>query len=115
MENFYLWTNGNSSKIHYKRWCTFKFGFFRATLVLGFLPQELLGTSMYEYYHHDDISTIADFHKCALQTIEKISTNVYRFRTKNGDFVRLQSEWKSFKNPWTKEIEYVIAKNNLIL
>nr|XP_022917453.1 protein cycle isoform X2 [Onthophagus taurus] len=87
----------------------------RATLVLGFLPQELLGSSMYEYYHHDDIPTIADCHKCALQTTERVSTNVYRFRTKNGGFVRLQSEWKSFKNPWTKEIEYMISKNNLIL
>lgn len=88
---------------------------FRATLVLGFLPQELLGTSMYEYYHHDDIHAIADCHKSALQSSENVTTNVYRFRTKDGGFIRLQSEWKAFKNPWTKEIEYLIAKNNLIL
>ncbi|XP_050301087.1 protein cycle isoform X2 [Anthonomus grandis grandis] len=87
----------------------------RATLVLGFLPQEMLGTSMYEYFHNDDIPALADRHKMVLQTSEYVSTNVYRFRTKDGDFIRLQSELKSFKNPWTKEIEYVISKNNLVL
>lgn len=93
----------------------FKIDPFRATLVLGFLPQELLGTSMYEYYYHDDIHAIAECHKCALQNSERVTTKVYRFRTKDGGFVRLQSEWKSFKNPWTKDIEYLIAKNSLIL
>nr|XP_034175022.1 aryl hydrocarbon receptor nuclear translocator-like protein 1 isoform X5 [Osmia lignaria] len=85
----------------------------RATLVLGFLPQELLGTSMYEYYHHDDIPHLAKSHKAALQATECITTQIYRFRTKNASFVRLQSEWKSFRNPWTKDIEYLIAKNSV--
>lgn len=49
---------------------------FRATPVLGFLPQELLGTSMYEYYHHDDISHLAESHKAALQTTERVTTQV---------------------------------------
>lgn len=50
--------------------------FFRATLVLGFLPQELLGTSMYEYYHHDDIPHLAESHKVALQTSDHVMTQV---------------------------------------
>lgn len=48
----------------------------RATPVLGFLPQELLGTSMYEYYHHDDIPHLAASHKAALQTSERVTTQV---------------------------------------
>ncbi|XP_032685430.1 protein cycle isoform X3 [Odontomachus brunneus] len=87
----------------------------RATPVLGFLPQELLGTSMYEYYHHDDIPHLAESHKAALQTTERVTTQIYRFRSKGANFVRLQSEWKSFRNPWTKDIEYLIAKNSAIL
>ena len=27
--------------------------------------------------------------------------------------MKLQSEWKSFRNPWTKDIEYLIAKNSV--
>jgi aryl hydrocarbon receptor nuclear translocator-like protein 1 len=48
----------------------------RATLVLGFLPQELLGTSMYEYYHQDDILHLAESHKAALQASDRVSTQV---------------------------------------
>ncbi|KAJ6641830.1 Protein cycle [Pseudolycoriella hygida] len=85
-----------------------------ATLVLGFLQQELLGTSMYEYYQHDDVSHMAEAHRKALLH-GKVTTPIYRFKTKDKGFVRLQSEWKSFKNPWTKDVEYLIAKNSVIL
>lgn len=74
----------------------------RATLVLGFLPQELLGTSMYEYFNHRDISGLAESHKIALTTAEKVTTPIYGMRTKDNGFINVQSEWKSFKNPWTK-------------
>lgn len=87
----------------------------KATLVLGFLPQELLGTSMYEYYHQDDLPALADSHKVALQSTDKVTTSIYRLRTKENGFINVQSEWKAFKNPWTKEVEYLIAKNNVIL
>lgn len=87
----------------------------RATLVLGFLPQEMLGTSMYEYYHHDDIQALSESHKAALQNSEKVVTPFYRFRIKDNGFIQLKTEWKSFKNPWTKEVEYLIAKNTVIV
>ncbi|XP_073975077.1 basic helix-loop-helix ARNT-like protein cyc isoform X3 [Rhodnius prolixus] len=83
----------------------------RATLMLGFLPQELLGTSMYEYYHKDDITNLADSHKSALQGKEPVTTKVYRFRSRDGNYIHIQSEWRSFRNPWTKEGEYLVAKN----
>lgn len=87
----------------------------RATLVLGFLPQELLGTSMYEYYQYEDIPALAEAHKSTLQSTEKVVTSIYRFRTKRNDFVCLRSVWKTFKNPWTKEIESMMAKNSVLL
>lgn len=85
----------------------------RATLVLGFLPQELLGTSMYEYFNHKDIAALAESHKVALQSTEKVTTPVYGLKTKFNGFINVQSEWKSFKNPWTKDVEFLIAKNNV--
>ena len=42
-------------------------------------------------------------------------TPFYRFRAKDGSFVRLESKWKQFRNPWTKEIEYLISKNYLLI
>nr|XP_033784724.1 aryl hydrocarbon receptor nuclear translocator-like protein 1 isoform X2 [Geotrypetes seraphini] len=86
----------------------------RATAILGYLPQELLGTSCYEYFHQDDIGHLADCHKQVLQTREKITTNCYKFKTKDGSFITLSSRWFSFMNPWTKEVEYIVSTNTVV-
>ena len=48
----------------------------RVTLLLGILPQEMLGTSMYEYYHVDDIAVLTETHKAALQCTDTVTTVV---------------------------------------
>uniref|UniRef100_A0A8C8T1C6 Aryl hydrocarbon receptor nuclear translocator like 2 n=1 Tax=Pelusios castaneus TaxID=367368 RepID=A0A8C8T1C6_9SAUR len=87
----------------------------RATAILGYVPQELLGTSCYEYFHQDDHSHLADKHKEVLQSKEKIFTNSYKFRAKDGNFITLKSQWFSFINPWTKELEYIVSTNTVVL
>ncbi|XP_056273109.1 aryl hydrocarbon receptor nuclear translocator-like protein 2 isoform X4 [Pseudoliparis swirei] len=86
----------------------------RATTVLGYLPQELLGTSCYEYFHQDDLPHLAERHRKVLRSKDKIETNCYKFKTKYGSFVTLQSQWFSFVNPWTKEVEYIVSTNTVI-
>uniref|UniRef100_A0A8B9E411 Aryl hydrocarbon receptor nuclear translocator like 2 n=1 Tax=Anser cygnoides TaxID=8845 RepID=A0A8B9E411_ANSCY len=87
----------------------------RATAILGYLPQELLGTSCYEYCHQDDHNHLAEKHKEVLQNKEKVFTNSYKFRAKDGTFVTLKSQWFSFMNPWTKELEYIVSNNTVVL
>ncbi|XP_045892592.1 aryl hydrocarbon receptor nuclear translocator-like protein 2 isoform X7 [Micropterus dolomieu] len=86
----------------------------RATTILGYLPQELLGTSCYEYFHQDDLPHLADRHRKVLRCKEKIETSCYKFKTKHGSFVTLQSQWFSFVNPWTKDVEYIVSTNTVI-
>ncbi|XP_030622431.1 aryl hydrocarbon receptor nuclear translocator-like protein 2 [Chanos chanos] len=86
----------------------------RATTVLGYLPQELLGTSCYEYFHQDNLPHLADKHRKVLHSTEKIETDCYRFRTKQGSFITLQSQWFSFRNPWTKEVEFIVSTNTVV-
>ncbi|XP_037539393.1 aryl hydrocarbon receptor nuclear translocator-like protein 2 [Nematolebias whitei] len=86
----------------------------RATTFLGYLPQELIGTSCYEYFHQNDLLHLADKHRKVLRSREKIETNCYKFKTKFGSFVTLQSQWFSFVNPWNKEVEYIVSTNRVI-
>lgn len=114
----------------------------RATAILAYLPQELLGTSFYEYFHQDDIAHLAECHRqgsspvgggrglneergrslqylcvrvpTVLQMREKINTNCYKFKIKDGSFITLRSRWFSFMNPWTKEVEYIVSTNTVV-
>ncbi|KAL3842167.1 hypothetical protein ACJMK2_020210 [Sinanodonta woodiana] len=85
-----------------------------ATVVLGYLPQELIGTSVYEYYHQDDIVRLADIHRKVLNSKEKLETGVYKFKCKKGSFLHLRSVSFSFRNPWTKEVESIISTNYVV-
>ncbi|TKS72954.1 Aryl hydrocarbon receptor nuclear translocator-like protein 1 [Collichthys lucidus] len=95
-----------------KSWPPTKMG--RATAILAYLPQELLGTSFYEYFHQDDIGHLAECHRQVLQMREKINTNCYKFKIKDGSFITLRSRWFSFMNPWTKEVEYIVSTNTVV-
>uniref|UniRef100_A0A8C7VCL4 Basic helix-loop-helix ARNT like 2 n=1 Tax=Oryzias sinensis TaxID=183150 RepID=A0A8C7VCL4_9TELE len=91
------------------------FSFFgKATTVIGYLPQEVLGTSCYEYFHQDDLQHLAAKHREVLRSKEKIETQCYKFKTKHGSYVSLQSQWFSFTNPWTKEVEFIVSLNRVI-
>uniref|UniRef100_A0A3Q1EMR1 Basic helix-loop-helix ARNT like 2 n=1 Tax=Acanthochromis polyacanthus TaxID=80966 RepID=A0A3Q1EMR1_9TELE len=86
----------------------------QATTVIGYLPQELLGTSCYEYFHQDDLPHLAEKHRQVLRSKEKIETKCYKFKTKYGSYVSLQSQWFSFTNPWTKEVDFIVSSNKLL-
>ncbi|WP_163638150.1 hypothetical protein [Morganella morganii] len=38
-----------------------------------------------------------------------------KFKIKDGSFITLRSRWFSFMNPWTKEVEYIVSTNTVVL
>nr|XP_057934338.1 basic helix-loop-helix ARNT-like protein 2 isoform X2 [Doryrhamphus excisus] len=86
----------------------------QATTLIGYLPQEILGTSCYEYFHPDDLQQMAEKHRQVLHSKEKIDTKCYKFKTKYGSYISLQSQWFSFTNPWTKEVEFIVSLNRVV-
>ncbi|XP_019898589.1 aryl hydrocarbon receptor nuclear translocator-like protein 2 isoform X3 [Esox lucius] len=86
----------------------------QATIILGYLPQELLGTSCYEYFHQESLQHLAERHRKVLRSKEKIETSCYKFKTIHGSFITLQSQWFSFINPWTKEVEFIVSTNRVL-
>ena len=47
----------------------------------------------------------------ALQQNDQKNSSSYRFKTKVGTYIYLKTLWKIFKNPWTREFEYMIGIN----
>merc|ERR1719153_331834 len=64
----------------------------RVTLLLGYLPQELNGTSLYEHIQYDDIPAISECHRNALKSPQEVQSPFFRFRAKDGKFVKLESK-----------------------
>ena len=52
---------------------------------------------------------------CQKLVLIRICTPYFRFTAKDEKFVNLEWKWKQFRNPWTKEIEYLICKNHLLI
>ncbi|KAM3968784.1 LOW QUALITY PROTEIN: basic helix-loop-helix ARNT-like protein cyc [Aphomia sociella] len=86
----------------------------RVTLAVGFLPQELLGTSLYEYVSGPELGAVARTHKTALLQRNALHTPPYSFRRKDGTLARIQTHFKPFRNPWTKDVECLVANNTTL-
>lgn len=54
------------------------------------------------------------FPLAALRSQDKIDTSCYRFKTKYGPYISLKSQWFSFRNPWTKEVEFIVSLNKVV-
>ncbi|XP_047524460.1 protein cycle isoform X2 [Pieris napi] len=86
----------------------------RVTQALGFLPQELLGSSVYEYVSPGELGIVARAHKAALLRRSSARSAVYSFRRKDGLYASLITHFKPFRNPWTKDVENLVANNTVL-
>ncbi len=53
--------------------------------LLGYEPEELIGTNAYEYFHPDDLERIQHSHS-SINAVNNIATVIYRIRRKNGSY-----------------------------
>lgn len=83
----------------------------RTTVALGYTPQQLLGTSHYAYCHKDSVNTFKECHRQCILKSEPVSSDIYQFKRANGQHLWLQTSLKSFRNPWTKFIDYIVANH----
>lgn len=73
----------------------------------------MIGCSAYEFFHQEDLNSIAVTHKKTLQG-ETVTTQPYRFRCKGGHFVPLRTKSTAFRNPWSKELEFIVCNNMVV-
>ncbi|XP_036390034.1 period circadian protein homolog 3-like isoform X1 [Megalops cyprinoides] len=87
----------------------------RAVPLLGYLPQDLIGTSVLSYLHPEDRTLMLALHRKILKYAGQppFEHSPIRFRCQNGDYVTLDTSWSSFVNPWSRKVAFVIGRHKV--
>lgn len=86
--------------------------------LLGFLPQDMLGRKIMEFYHPEDMSLLKDVYETIMAKGQAAGVSFcgkpYRFLAHNGCYITVQTEWSSFANPWSHHLEFVIGYHRIL-
>ncbi|XP_077007540.1 period circadian protein homolog 3 isoform X4 [Tamandua tetradactyla] len=87
----------------------------RAVPLLGYLPQDLVGTSILLYLHPEDRALMVAVHQKVLKYAGQspFEHSPIRFCTQNGDYIILDSSWSSFVNPWSRKVSFIIGRHKV--
>uniref|UniRef100_A0A8C9UVX7 PAS domain-containing protein n=1 Tax=Spermophilus dauricus TaxID=99837 RepID=A0A8C9UVX7_SPEDA len=87
----------------------------RAVPLLGYLPQDLTGTSVLACLHPEDRPLMVTMHQKVLKYAghPPFEHSPIRFCTQNGDYVILDSSWSSFVNPWSRKVSFIIGRHKV--
>ncbi|XP_050307412.1 period circadian protein isoform X2 [Anthonomus grandis grandis] len=84
----------------------------------GFLPQDMLGKSVFDFYHPEDMPFLKEVYKSVVKTCQYsgsvFRSKPYRFLVQNGCFAMIETEWSSVVNPWSRRIEFVISLHQVL-
>ncbi|CAI9588170.1 unnamed protein product [Staurois parvus] len=86
----------------------------RATAILGYLPQELLGTSCYEYFTRTTLGTSPSARDKCYRPEKRPPRTVTSLKSKMVPSSPEKSLVQFFMNPWTKEVEYIVSTNTVV-
>uniref|UniRef100_A0A8C5EJP2 Circadian locomoter output cycles protein kaput n=1 Tax=Gouania willdenowi TaxID=441366 RepID=A0A8C5EJP2_GOUWI len=85
----------------------------RAPPIIGYLPFEVLGTSGYDYYHVDDLETLAKCHEQLMQ-YGKGKSCYYRFLTKGQQWIWLQTHYYITYHQWNSRPEFIVCTHTVV-
>uniref|UniRef100_A0A8K9XTU8 Circadian locomoter output cycles protein kaput n=1 Tax=Oncorhynchus mykiss TaxID=8022 RepID=A0A8K9XTU8_ONCMY len=85
----------------------------RAPPIIGYLPFEVLGTSGYDYYHVDDLGTLAKCHEHLMQ-YGKGKSCYYRFLTKGQQWIWLQTRHYITYHQWNSRPEFIVCTHTVV-
>jgi PAS domain S-box-containing protein len=77
----------------------------------GYEPEELLGTSIEEYVHHEDLPVLDAAQRLVNETGEALVT--YRGRTKSGEIIWIEASWHRPSNREADEPEIVVVARDV--
>ncbi|XP_019867185.1 period circadian protein isoform X2 [Aethina tumida] len=84
----------------------------------GFLPQDMLGRSVFDFYHPEDMPFLKEVYESVMRMCQiagsVFRSKPYRFAVQNGGFAMIETEWSSFVNPWSRRLEFVIGLHRVL-
>ncbi|KAM9439176.1 period circadian protein homolog 2 isoform 1-T4 [Clarias gariepinus] len=86
----------------------------RAVPLLGYLPQDLIGTPVLLHLHPNDRPLMLSIHRKILQYAgQPFDHSSIRFCARNGEYITMDTSWSSFVNPWSRKVSFVIARHKV--
>ncbi|XP_063742629.1 period circadian protein homolog 2 isoform X2 [Eleginops maclovinus] len=86
----------------------------RAVPLLGYLPQDLIGTQILLHLHPHDRPIMLAIHRKILQFAgQPFDHSSIRFCARNGEYVILDTSWSSYVNPWSRKVSFVMGRHKV--
>ncbi|KAJ7990570.1 hypothetical protein DPEC_G00301760 [Dallia pectoralis] len=85
----------------------------RAVPLLGYLPQDLIGTPLLLHLHPSDRPLMLAVHRKILQCVGQPFDHPIRFCARNGEYITIDTSWSSFVNPWSRKVSFVIGRHKV--
>ncbi|XP_014880303.1 period circadian protein homolog 2-like isoform X1 [Poecilia latipinna] len=86
----------------------------RAVPLLGYLPQDLIGTPILCHLHPNDRPVMLAIHRKIIQYAgQPFDHSSIRFCAQNGEYIVLDTSWSTFVNPWSRKVSFVIGRHKV--
>ncbi|XP_060730635.1 period circadian protein homolog 1b isoform X2 [Tachysurus vachellii] len=86
----------------------------RAVPLLGYLPQDLVGTPVLLCLHPEDRPMMVAIHKKILQFAgQPFEHSPLRMCARNGEYLTIDTSWSSFVNPWSRKVAFIVGRHKV--
>jgi len=82
------------------------------TGILGYQPNELLGTSTYEYFHVDELQKLSQVHLTVKASLGEQVSVLHQFKRKDGSFASVETTFNVFLNPVSGNPECILCSTS---
>ncbi|XP_061565512.1 period circadian protein homolog 1b isoform X2 [Cololabis saira] len=86
----------------------------RAVPLLGYLPQDLVGTPILLSIHPEDRAMMVAIHEKIFQFAgQPFEYSPLRMCARNGEYLTIDTSWSSFVNPWSRKVAFVVGRHKV--
>ncbi|CAJ1086157.1 period circadian protein homolog 1b isoform X2 [Xyrichtys novacula] len=86
----------------------------RAVPLLGYLPQDLVGTPTLLYIHPEDRPMMVAIHEKIFQFAgQPFEFSPLRMCARSGEYLTIDTSWSSFVNPWSRKVAFIVGRHKV--